>query len=89
MEKAREFEHRSLQDGASIGGYLQALAEGFAEGKLSFSGGGGGPVEVHPSSLLEFSLRIESVGDRRRMVLTTEWSERPPEQGPEPLRIGE
>jgi amphi-Trp domain-containing protein len=88
MEKAREFEHRSLQDGVSIGGYLQALAQGFAQGRLTFGGGEGGPLEVHPASLLEFSLRIESVGDRRRLVLTTEWSEKGAGPDSQPLEIG-
>lgn len=88
MEKAREFEHRSLQDGTSIGGYLEALARGFGQGRLTFTGGEGGPIEIHPASLLEFSLRIESVGDRRRLVLTTEWSEKAPGGEERVLEIG-
>ncbi|MCA9783971.1 MAG: amphi-Trp domain-containing protein [Calditrichaeota bacterium] len=88
MEKGREFEHRSLQDGNSIGGYLRALADGFERGELTFKGNGSS-LTLNPGSLLEFTLRVESVGDHRRLVLTTEWSERSTTPAPDDLRIGQ
>lgn len=69
-----EFYHDSLQDTASIGKYLEALAEGFQSGNLEFSSGKKA-IRMHPSGLLELSLKAKRKNGEARLRLEVAWKE--------------
>jgi len=82
-----EFSHESLQDTASIGKYLEALAEGFRSGHLDFSSGKEA-IHLTPTGLLELSLKAKRKNGEARVRLEVAWKQpkRPKRRHP-PLEI--
>ena len=72
--RSGEFEHESLQDTASIGKYLEALAEGFRSGTLEFSSGKKA-IKLRPTGLLELSLKAKRKDGEARLQIDVAWKE--------------
>jgi amphi-Trp domain-containing protein len=81
-----EFEHESLQDQRSIGGYLRAIVEGFERGHIELSDDGGRLV-LHPSGLLGLELRAKRTGNRARLQLELSWTETDGATNADSLRV--
>ena len=82
--RSGEFAHDSLQDTASIGKYLEALAQGFTSGTLEFSSGKKA-IKLSPTGLLELSLKAKKKDGEARLSLEVMWKEpkrRKPTQPP-------
>ena len=69
-----DFEHESLQDTASIGKYLEALAEGFQDGTLEFSSGKKS-IRLQPTGLLELTLKARKKDGEARLQIDVSWKE--------------
>jgi amphi-Trp domain-containing protein len=67
-----DFEYESLEDPQSIQRYLKALAEGFANGTITFSDRRG-EVALEPKGLIEFEVRVSKKRDRSRLSLNLSW----------------
>lgn len=72
MRKKREFDYESLQDTTSIVKYLNALADGFEKGVLTFSDKNG-ELTLEPRGLIDFEVRASTKRDRTRVTLMFTW----------------
>jgi amphi-Trp domain-containing protein len=68
------FHHESLQDKESIGKYLNALSDGFLNGKLLFSWQEK-QLLLEPQSLIKFDLETKKEGGEVKMTLRFRWEE--------------
>ncbi len=66
------FRHDSLQDQQSIGGILDALATGFAQGKLTFKEEDGELI-IEPQGLLELKVVANDDEDRHSLNIRISW----------------
>lgn len=82
-----KFSYESLQDGASIVSYLQALADGFAKGSLKLSNADE-ELAMDPWGLLRFRLEARRGRHRSRLVLRVSWRENRPGDEPEQQPLG-
>jgi amphi-Trp domain-containing protein len=87
MAKKR-FEYDSIQDVHTIIKHIEAIADGFRNGKLDFSYKDQ-ELNLNPKGLLEFSLEASSKGRDCKLKLKFKWEEKPREKGTlrEPLII--
>jgi amphi-Trp domain-containing protein len=69
-----EFEHQSVQDTKSIVKYLEALANGFRNGRLLFCTGKKELV-LKPNNLLKFSVKAKSKDSSTKVTLSVAWKE--------------
>lgn len=69
-----KFRHESLQDRASIGNYLNALSDGFRNGRLQFSWKDKRLV-LEPKSLIKFDLETKKKDGEVKMMLRFRWEE--------------
>ena len=69
-----DFSHESLQDAESIVEYIEALAQGFASGRLLFSSGKK-EIQLRPSGLLELSVRAKRKDGTTRISVEVSWKE--------------
>jgi amphi-Trp domain-containing protein len=69
-----KFRHESLQDRESIGKYLNALSDGFLNGKLQFSWKDKRLV-LEPKTLIKFDLETKKKDGEVKMVLRFRWEE--------------
>lgn len=74
-KSTRKFEHESLQDAVSLADYLDALKDGFAKGRLTFSDKEG-DITIEPQGLIHFNVRAEQQGDRVRLAIDFSWKDR-------------
>jgi len=70
----REFQHESLQDSQAIASYLEALRDGFASGRLTFSDKNGEHT-LEPHGLIGFELRVSRKRDRVRLTVRFNWQD--------------
>lgn len=73
-KSSNQFEHESLQDNASISAYLQALMQGFENGKIMFSSGND-EIELHPNNLLQFSVKARKKGEKNKISIKVSWKD--------------
>ena len=86
-DKKKNFEHDSLQDLNTIVRYLDAITEGFRNGKLSLKGREG-EIALRPRGLVRLELRASERSDRSRLDLRFTWKPRQdPENGEDALDI--
>jgi amphi-Trp domain-containing protein len=71
---AGEFTHESLQDGESIGKYLEALAQGLRTGRLEFSSGSR-HIELEPTGLLQLAVDARRKEGEARITVEVQWKE--------------
>jgi amphi-Trp domain-containing protein len=69
-----KFRHESLQDSESIGKYLNALSDGFLNGKLRFSWKDKKLV-LEPQSLIKFDIETKKKDGEVKMNLRFRWEE--------------
>lgn len=72
--RSGDFEHESLQDTASIGKYLEALAAGFRDGTLEFASGKKA-IKLEPTGLLELTLKARKKDGDARLQIDVHWKE--------------
>jgi amphi-Trp domain-containing protein len=70
----RAFQHESLQDPQAIASYLEALRDGFASGRLTFSDKNG-ELTLEPHGLVGFELRVSHKRDRIRLTVRFNWQD--------------
>ncbi len=71
-----KFRHESLQDKESIGKYLDALSNGFLNGKLHFSWKDKRLV-LEPQSLIKFDIETKKKEGEVKLNLRFRWEETP------------
>ncbi|SDB08475.1 amphi-Trp domain-containing protein [Desulfonatronum thiosulfatophilum] len=69
-----KFRHESLQDRESIGKYLNALSDGFQNGKLQFSWKDKRLV-LEPQSLIKFDIETMKTDGEVKMTLRFRWEQ--------------
>ena len=69
-----KFRHESLQDKESIGKYLNALSDGFLNGKLQFSWKDKRLV-LEPQSLIKFDIETKKADGEVKMTLRFRWEQ--------------
>ena len=74
--KKNSFRHESLQNRDSIQSILQALTEGIAKGKVSFSDEDDS-ISMAPEGLLNLKLNVSQEDGRNRVNLRITWEDRP------------
>jgi amphi-Trp domain-containing protein len=88
-KEATSFTHESLQDCQTIVGYLEALADGFAKGRLQLASNGR-EVVLDPQGLLKVGIKASRGQYRSKVVLRVSWRHDRPgyENTAESLQIG-
>jgi amphi-Trp domain-containing protein len=79
----REFEHRSHQDAESVVRYLEALVQGFRNGRLLFCAGTE-ELLLYPRGLLEVEVEAARESGKGRLEIEVEWREPTEEQSQRP-----
>jgi amphi-Trp domain-containing protein len=69
-----EFEHESVQDNETVSQYLQAMIEGFRNGKITFKSEDDELV-LFPNNLLEFVILAKKKGDKNKISLRFTWKD--------------
>ncbi|MCP4335283.1 MAG: amphi-Trp domain-containing protein [Gammaproteobacteria bacterium] len=73
--RKNSFRHESLQNRDSIQTILQALTEGIAKGKVSFSDDDDS-ISMTPDGLLNLKLIVSQEDNRNRINLRITWEDR-------------
>ena len=73
--KKNSFRHESLQNRDSIQTILEALTEGMAKGKLSFSDDDDS-ISMAPDGLLNLKLTVSQEDNRNRINLRITWEDK-------------
>jgi amphi-Trp domain-containing protein len=73
--KKNSFRHESLQNRDSIQAILQALTEGIAKGKVSFSDDDDS-ISMAPDGLLNLKLNVSQEDSRNRINLRITWEDK-------------
>jgi amphi-Trp domain-containing protein len=73
-----KFDHESAQDAQDLAEYLEALAQGFIQGKMRFSNKGT-RLELHPKGLITFAVEAKAIRGRMKLNLRFTWREDTPE----------
>ena len=73
--KKNSFRHESLQNRDSIQAILNALTEGIAKGKLTFSDDDDN-ISMTPDGLLNLKLTVSQEENRNRINLRITWEDR-------------
>ena len=73
--KKNSFRHESLQNRASIQAILNALTEGIAKGKVTFSDDDDN-ISMTPDGLLNLKLTVSQEENRNRINLRITWEDR-------------
>jgi len=73
--KKNSFRHESLQNRDSIQAILQALTEGIAKGKVSFSDDDDS-ISMAPEGLLNLKLNVSQEDSRNRINLRITWEDK-------------
>ena len=73
--KKNSFRHESLQNRDSIQAILQALTEGIAKGKVSFSDDDDS-ISMAPDGLLNLKLVVSQEDNRNRINLRITWEDK-------------
>ncbi|MBF0275369.1 MAG: amphi-Trp domain-containing protein, partial [Nitrospinae bacterium] len=69
-----DFKHESLQDCDSICKYLNALCEGFQNGRLLF-GTKQRKLELEPNGLLDLSVKAKRKDKKVKLYIKMSWTE--------------
>jgi len=70
-----EFRHESLQDQESIVNYLNAIADGIAQGKLTV-GDAEEQYVLYPQGLLKLDFKAKRKDDKVKVEFEVSWKER-------------
>jgi len=88
-QSSNEFKHESLQDNQSIVKYLEAIKDGFENGKLTLANGDSREMVLEPAGLLNLELKARSKDGRYKLSFKISWKEKEetPEVDTKPLTI--
>lgn len=67
-----EFDHESLQDPEAVVKYLEALAEGFSKGRLTFTGKRG-EMTLEPKGIISFNVSASRKRGKNTVNLSLSW----------------
>jgi amphi-Trp domain-containing protein len=74
MAAEEKFVFESLQDTNSIKDFLKSLTEGIEKGKVTLSTNGD-EIELYPSGLLQFSVKVKRKGSDNKMNIKIAWKD--------------
>jgi amphi-Trp domain-containing protein len=88
MGGKKRFSYESVEDLESVLKYLQAIRQGFIDGRLSFAHRDQNLV-LEPRGLLDFALEASSKGKAHSLKMKFKWKDKSPEEEaePQPLSI--
>ncbi|GAB6113634.1 amphi-Trp domain-containing protein [Desulfomicrobium salsuginis] len=75
MSQDEKFEFESVQDCRTIQKYLQALLEGFDQGRLVLSAEGS-EIVLHPTGYMKFEVTVKKKGQENKLAIKVGWKDR-------------
>lgn len=78
MSQDDKFEFESLQDRQTIQKYLQALQEGFDQGRIVVNSDGA-EISLHPAGFMKFEVSVKKKGAENKLGIKISWKDSPTE----------
>lgn len=78
MANDDKFEFESLQDCQTIQKYLQALQEGFDQGRIVVNSEGA-EIFLHPAGFMKFEVSVKKKGTENKLGIKISWKDTPTE----------
>jgi amphi-Trp domain-containing protein len=78
MSQDDKFEFESLQDRQTIQKYLQALQEGFDQGRIVVNSDGA-EIALHPAGFMKFEVSVKKKGAENKLGIKISWKDSPAE----------
>jgi len=75
MSQDDKFEFESVQDCRTIQKYLQALQEGFAQGRIVLNSEGS-EICMHPGGYMKFEVAVKKKGAENKLALKISWKDK-------------
>ena len=75
MSQDEKFEFESVQDCRTIQKYLQALQDGFDQGRLVLSADGA-EIVLHPAGYVKFEVTVKKKGPENKLAIKVGWKDR-------------
>lgn len=75
MSQDEKFEFESVQDCRTIQKCLQALQEGFDQGRLVLSAEGS-EIVLHPAGFMKFEVTVKKKGPENKLTIKVGWKDR-------------
>ena len=74
MSQDDKFEFESVQDCQTIQKYLQALQEGFAQGRIVLNSEGS-EICMHPGGYMKFEVSVKKKGTDNKLGIKVSWKD--------------
>ena len=75
MSQDEKFEFESVQDCHTIQKYLQALQDGFEQGRIVLNADGS-EIVLHPEGFMKFEVTVKKKGSDNKLSLKVTWKDR-------------
>lgn len=75
MSHDDKFAFESVQDCRTIQKYLQALQEGFAQGRIVLNSEGS-EICMHPGGFMKFEVTVKKKGAENKLALKISWKDK-------------
>ena len=75
MSQDEKFEFESVQDSQTIRKYLQALQDGFDQGRIVLSADGS-EIVLNPEGFMKFEVTAKRKGSENKLTLKVSWKDR-------------
>ena len=75
MSQDDKFEFESVQDCQTIQKYLQALKEGFAQGRIVLNSEGS-EICMHPGGYMKFEVSVKKKGMDNKLGIKVSWKDK-------------
>jgi amphi-Trp domain-containing protein len=75
MSQDDKFEFESVQDSRTIQKYLQALQDGFAEGRIVLKSEGS-EICLHPGGYMKFEVSVKKKGSENKLAIKVGWKDK-------------
>jgi amphi-Trp domain-containing protein len=75
MSQDDKFEFESVQDSQTIQKYLQALQDGFAQGRIVLNSEGS-EICLHPSGYMKFQVSVKKKGAENKLSVKFAWKDK-------------
>jgi amphi-Trp domain-containing protein len=75
MSQDDKFEFESVQDSQTIQKYLQALQDGFAQGRIVLHSEGS-EICLHPSGFMKFQVSVKKKGSENKLSVKFAWKDK-------------
>jgi len=70
-----KFEFESVQDSRTIQKYLQALQDGFAQGRIVLNSEGS-EISLHPGGFMKFQVSVKKKGSENKLSIKVTWKDK-------------